>query len=71
MRAHSVIAILSLAAVTSAASVFAQTANPSPAPEPARLTSDAERTALHNSAEWQMLQPHRPRYKRLLLYRPQ
>jgi len=60
MRVRSIVAILSLAAVTSAASVFAQTSTPKPAPEQARLTSDAERTALHNSTEWQMLQPHLP-----------
>jgi len=56
MRVRSALMVLSLAAVTSAASVFSQTTKP----EPARLTSDAERVALHNSAEWQLLQPHLP-----------
>lgn len=56
MRVRSALVVLSLAAVASAASVFAQTTKP----QPARLTSDTERTALHNSSEWQLLQPHLP-----------
>jgi tetratricopeptide (TPR) repeat protein len=56
MRVRSVIVILSLAVASSAACLFAQTAKP----EPARLTSDVERAALHNSSEWQLLQPHLP-----------
>jgi tetratricopeptide (TPR) repeat protein len=57
MRVRSVIVLLSLAAATSVASVFAQTSNK---PEQARLTSDVERAALHTSSEWQLLQPHLP-----------
>jgi len=56
MRVRSAIVILSLAAASSAACLFAQT----PKLAPARLTSDTERAALHNSAEWQLLQPHLP-----------
>jgi tetratricopeptide (TPR) repeat protein len=56
MRVRSALVILSLAAATSAASVFAQGTKL----EPARLTSDTERAALHNSTEWQLLQPHLP-----------
>jgi tetratricopeptide (TPR) repeat protein len=56
MRVRSALVILSLAAVTSAASVFAQTSKP----ESARLTSDVERAALHSSSEWQLLLPHLP-----------
>jgi tetratricopeptide (TPR) repeat protein len=48
--------ILSLAAASSAASVFAQSTKP----QPARLTSDTERAALHTSSEWQLVQPHLP-----------
>jgi tetratricopeptide (TPR) repeat protein len=55
MRVRSVIVILSLAA-GSAACLFAQTSKP----EPARLTSDVERAALHNSSDWQLLEPHLP-----------
>ena len=58
MRVRSALVILSLAAATSAASVFAQSTKP--APQPARLTSDVERAALHNSSEWQLIQPHHP-----------
>jgi tetratricopeptide (TPR) repeat protein len=58
MRVRSVVVILSLAAASSAACLFAQTTKP--APQPARLTSDVERAALHNSTEWQLLQPHLP-----------
>src|SRR5580658_591648 len=53
MRVHSVIAILSLAAASSAACLFAQTQHQ---PVPANV----ERAALHNSTEWQLLQPHLP-----------
>ena len=55
MRVRSVIVILSLAA-GSAACLFAQKTKP----EQARLTSDVERAALHNSSEWQLLEPHLP-----------
>jgi len=58
MRVHSVIAILSLAAASSAACLFAQT--PQSPLAPAHLTSDVDRTALHNSTDWQLLQPHLP-----------
>jgi len=58
MRVRSALVILSLAAATSAASVFAQSTKPTP--QPARLTSDVERAALHNSSEWQLIQPHLP-----------
>jgi len=58
MRLRSALVILSLAAASSAASVFAQTTKP--VPQPARLTSDAERAALHASSEWQLVQPHLP-----------
>jgi len=58
MRVHSALVILSLAAATSAACISAQTTKP--ALEPARLTSDTERAALHQSSEWQLLQPHLP-----------
>jgi len=58
MRVRSVVVILSLAAASSAACLFAQTTKP--APEQARMTSDTERAALHNSTEWQLLQPHLP-----------
>jgi Flp pilus assembly protein TadD len=58
MRVRSALVILSLAAATSAASVFCP--NHKTGAEPARLTSDTERAALHNSSEWQLLQPHLP-----------
>lgn len=56
MRVRSVIVLLSLAAASSAACLFAQSSKL----QQARLTSDAERAALHNSSEWQMIQPHLP-----------
>ena len=56
MRVRSVIMILSLAAASSAACLFAQTTKL----QPARLTSDVERAALHNSSDWQLLEPHLP-----------
>jgi len=56
MRVRSVVVFLSLAAASSAACLFAQNKKP----EPARLTSDTERAALHNSTEWQLVQPHLP-----------
>src|ERR1700761_4705741 len=63
MRVRSFIAVLSLAAAGSAACLFAQVPKPAYAPEQARLTSDVERAALHNSTEWQILQPHLPNPK--------
>jgi tetratricopeptide (TPR) repeat protein len=56
MRVRSALVIFSLAAASSAACLFAQTTKP----QPARLTSDTERAALHNSTEWQLMQPHLP-----------